>query len=225
MLTTRVVVLLFAGMLVACGSPEDNSTAQVKAGVDSKVPDSEKSGEGYFLRSVPDPCDRLDQVTAARLLGGDATVTPDSGGFGSAGGRCRYISGNGATRKGVGVDMSFLAQAILDTGSMSGSELEQKIAALYWKDEGENAATTSPDIGKKSFVFSNGKRTVLVVVTGIGGTAALSDRITSELVVAYAFMDPDRTPEAREAVLAELAAAQLAELDELARTTHQGEQG
>ena len=223
-MTARAVVLLFTGMLVACGNPEDNSVAQVKGGVVSKLPDSEKSGGGYFLRSVPDPCGQMDQATAVRLLGGDVTVTTDSGDFGSAGGRCQYITGNGTTRKGIGVNMSFLARAILDTRSISSSELEQKIAALYWKDDGKNAETTPLDIGKKTFVLSNKKLTVLVVMTGIGGTATLSDRITSELVVAYSFMDADRTRKAREAVLAELATAQVAELDKLARTTHQGAQ-
>jgi len=214
MMSRRILLVVVTICLAACGGSNDNNT-KTEDEVVADFLDIKKDGEGFFLREFPDPCGLLSEEKARGVLGGDVKLWPPRGISCTYAGTVDENAG-----KGVSVTMQFLADTMIDSKAMSSEELEERIQSLFW--QGAALYTASSDLGVASFVFGNDKRTALVVLTGIGGTAVISDRIVSEAVLSYSLMNPGQAHEARLGQLEELATDQLSQLTELARTTHGG---
>ena len=211
----KVIAVISVSLLVACGGADNDGAKASENVVNTKPSEKMVAGKSAYLRGVPDPCILLSADVAKDILGGKASGLPGNGGFGSAGGRCLY---RGLSNQFISVTIDFHSKYIFDSKKMSVVELERKAASLYWPDDGGDKA--EEDFGIHSFVFSKADRTALVILTGIGGTAVLSERIVSEVVLTYSIEDKKRPHDARLEGLKALATVQLADLYELAQTTH-----
>jgi hypothetical protein len=215
MIYRRMLFVVITICIAACGGPNDNNTKTEDEAV-ADLLGKKKDGEGFFLRDFPDPCNLLSEEKARDVLGGEVKLWPPRGIS------CTYAGTvNENAGKGVSVTMQFLADTMIDSIEMPGEELEERIRSLFWQEAA--LYTASSDLGVASFTFGDDKKTALVVLTGIGGTAVISDRIVSEAVLSYTLLDPGQSHEARFGQLEELATEQLSQLTVLARTSHGGQ--
>jgi hypothetical protein len=193
--------------LVACGGTEDEDVTRQ---AQNAAPSAEQSSE-LFLRALPEACEYLSASLAREVLQAEVTARPAGGDV------CGY-AGPAGSRKAVAFSMLMRSVDLLDSRTESREQLEEKMSALAKA----KPVAVLDDVGTAAFVFDKGDSTLLISLTGIGGTAVLSDRIVSELSVSYSLSDPDQTYEARLDRLLTLANDGLSRLRELAGTTHGG---
>jgi hypothetical protein len=194
-------------VLSACGGGRDtDAVAQAEHAGSAPEPSSEP-----FLRALPEACDYLTEASAQQLLQVQVTPRPASGDS------CSYV-GPAGSRKSATFGMLMRSLDLLDSRTESREQLEEKMSALAKA----KPVAVLDDVGNIVFVFDKGDSTLLISLTGIGGTAVLSDRIVSELSISYSLSDPDQTYEARRDRLLALANDGLNRLRELAGTTHGG---
>lgn len=186
--------------LAGCGGEQD-------AGWDPQaLTDSAASADrqGPFLRSLPDACDALPESLARELLQADVTRRPP------AGDECSYL---GAGGKSAGLRMFMQSLQVMDSGKESLEELQEKAGYLA---NGQSPVAVLEDVGNIGFVFDYEDTTSLLTLTGIGGTAVISDRIVAEVSVSYRLSDPEQSYESRLKSLESLAKAHLKQLHDLA---------
>jgi hypothetical protein len=194
-------------VLSACGgSPDTGVVAQAENDGPAATQPSE-----LFLRTLPEACEYLPASLAQELLQAEVVQRP------AGGDACSY-AGPAGSRKAVGFSMLMRSLDLLDSRTESREQLEEKISALAKREP----VAVLDDVGNIAFVFDKGDSTMLISLTGIGGTAVLGDRVVSELSISYDLSDPDQTYEARRDRLLALADNALSRLRELAGTSHGG---
>jgi hypothetical protein len=213
----RTLAVAFSlGLVILAGCNAGEAPASVDgtrpSGVaESRVAESEKDA-GIFLRSVPEACDYLSEAQARELLQANVVFRP------GAGNSCAYGDSAGSN-KYVAVSMMKWGLDMFDSRRESMDSLTEKASFLA---DNDTPVETRDDIGNVAFVFNKDDNTSLISLTGIGGTAAISDRIVSELSVSYHLQDSAQTHEARLEQVLPLAANAVENLREIAATTHEG---
>jgi hypothetical protein len=190
--------------LAACGNPDTGGVGQAERAEPAAKPPS-----ALFLRELPEACEYLSAPVAQELL--HAAVTPRP----ASGDTCSY-AGPAGSRKSLTFSMRMQSLDLLDSRTEPRERLEAKISALAKA----KPVAVRDDIGEVAFVFDKGDSTMLISLTGIGGTAVLSDRIVSELTVSYGLSDPDQAYDARRDRLLARAKDDVNRLRELAATSH-----
>jgi hypothetical protein len=204
-------------LLAACGGGDSSNDAASNAPADSTAAAGAAAtkGEAAFLRSLPNACDYLTESLSQELLQATVVQRPP------VTDNCAY-AGTAGSGKGVGFGMFMWNLEMFNSRTESRAQLQEKASFLA---DGQTPVTTLNDLGNVAFVFDKGATTSLIILTGLGGTALMSDRIVSELSISYYLSDPNLAYEERLKRLVPTARDHLARLTTLAETTHEGRTG
>jgi hypothetical protein len=172
-----------------------------------------------FLRSMPSACDLVSESIARSLLAaqqvqlrGPTEYMP------KVTSQCAYRDASAKGRK-IQLKMLFASLLLYDSRNEPLEKLRIKVGGFRSL---EYRPTQIDGVGYKTFGMNDGDTTSLVALTGIYGTGAQSDDFITELVMTYNLTDATKTPPERMMALIGLARKQLATLQELAVTTHEG---
>ncbi len=208
--------LVLLAFLVACGDGTENTTpGEALVSPPSEQIANAPSSQAAFLRSLPDACAYLTASLAQELLQTEVTQRPP------VSNSCAYVGPAGSSQH-IGFSMFLWDLDMMDSNTESPAQLQQKSGLFA---QGKTPAATLHDLGNIAFVFNEGSSTSLFILTGIGGTAVMSDHIVSELSLSYSLSDSNRTEEERMTLLQNIARDHLARIEAIASTTHEGRAG
>jgi hypothetical protein len=175
------------------------------------------AGEPY-LRTIPDACELMDAQSLAQALA-VASVTPKGPHewIPQALSQCGYIAPG---HKGYRAQLKIMFQSLDIYNSHQKSAEELTVAAIGFGSVDASEVHKTP--GNISIVTHMTDTTNLVVLTGIYGFGWESEDFGTELVLTYTLSHPTASAEMRSEILRELAQPQVARLQKLAVTTHEG---
>jgi hypothetical protein len=173
-----------------------------------------------FLRSIPNACDVLDEITAMSLLAA-RTVEPSGPrewlpGVTSQCGH-RSVTDRKASTE---LNMLFMSLALVDSYTMPREELRAKAGGFALLTGAQLIDVEG--VGNIGFALIGDKTITLKVFTGIYGTAADSDELVSELVLTYTLADSKQAEPDTMKKLYDASRAHVQRLKEKALSTHEG---
>lgn len=200
---TAAFLLVLA--LASCGGPEK---------LDPPNSSNDSDDEGYFLRSLRNPCNLLTVERATEILGVDASSDGGRASFMMA--SCAYSApGN----KDLNISIMMHGSHLLDSRTMSEEQMLTQFKLVYDDDAERKSADVS--FGNGAFYAHTQDGTQLVVATGISGTAMTSDRPSGEAAMYLFLRDAGMDPNTRLDALKMVAENEFRAMDEIAQTTHE----
>lgn len=194
------------------------ATAQTLEDLAFKPTTLEADAGEPFLRTIPDACELMDSDSLARAI--DVTkVTPKGPHewIPQALSQCGYIA---PEERGLKAQLKMMFQPLDIYDSRKKSEEELTRAVIGFSSVDASEVHKSP--GNIAIVTHAANTSHLVVLSGIYGFGWESEDFGSELVLTYTLTHPTAPALRRSEMLRELAQPQVAKLQQLAVTTHEG---
>lgn len=163
------------------------------------------AAEEPLFAELPEACSYLTQSVATQILRADADPGPANEHLPTLSSQCIY-GGEGVRGREVGLVFRMMPWELFD---VTLDPIQLNFNAQFTVG-GVPPSDTWSDLGKIAFVFEDGDRTTLVVVTGFRGPVNFVGQET-EFVATYYLEDPDRAHGERLSVLQAQAEGHMAE--------------
>ncbi|MEM1412103.1 MAG: hypothetical protein AAGH19_07060 [Pseudomonadota bacterium] len=194
----RFVLLGSFVLLAACGGGETDVENTESGPTELGV--STAAAERVLKGPLPEPCLLIDEARAQELLSAVEVFQRQGTDTPAVERSCTYQAGTGDEHRVVGVFLNMMGGVFEDSASLSDERVQELMMAFM---DGAELVSRDQSMGRWVFVFNDEDTTIVRVITGVRGTAVMSDRLVSEGHITMSLKDKSRGVQEREAVLRE----------------------